>query len=224
MRSRISGGRGTTSWLVREPLDAGLTCGTDPAHGSKPVSLSGLSSTLAFFSALLATFVPGTRQPPLVLSRKVGRDVTDRQQWWLRMRHLWMRPPGGNFRFRTYPYSHFPLHPNVELGGTKPDPNYVLKLFLRAHARNRDCGVPVRVIYIRSLNWALGRRNPTTMPTSAASRGSSILQLLTTTKKVLQDAIVDARYIWRSEMGHARGLKFEFAGRWSPQMKLRSNE
>jgi hypothetical protein len=62
------------------------------------------------------------------------------------------------------------------------------------------------------------------MPTSATSRGSSILQLLSATKKVLQDAIVDARYVWRGEMGHARGLIFEFAGPWPPQMKLRSDE
>jgi hypothetical protein len=58
----------------------------------------------------------------------------------------------------------------------------------------------------------------TIMPTSTTSRGSSVFQLLNTTKKLLQDATIDTRYVWGGEIRRVGGLKLEFLGsRWVPK-------
>lgn len=44
-----------------------------------------------------------------------------------------------------------------------------------------------------------------TMSTSITGQGSSASQHLRTTKKVLQDVILNAGYVWNDEMRHTTG-------------------
>jgi hypothetical protein len=50
------------------------------------------------------------------------------------------------------------------------------------------------------------------MPTSTTSRGPSILQHLSATKKVLQGVAIDTRYVWNGGMRCAGGLRFGLIG------------
>jgi hypothetical protein len=59
------------------------------------------------------------------------------------------------------------------------------------------------------------------MPTT--TQGSSIFQHLSATKKLLQDATIDSRYVWGSEVCHVRGLKM-FSGSRQLSTWLRSDE
>jgi hypothetical protein len=63
------------------------------------------------------------------------------------------------------------------------------------------------------------------MSTSVTSRqGSSILQHLRATKKVLQDVTFDARYVWNGEMRCAGGLRFGLIRPRPLLIRLRSGE
>ena len=62
------------------------------------------------------------------------------------------------------------------------------------------------------------------MSTFTTSRGSSILQHLSATKKVLQGVTVDARYVRNGAVRCAGGLKLGFTEPWPPLTRLRSDE
>jgi hypothetical protein len=62
------------------------------------------------------------------------------------------------------------------------------------------------------------------MSTSTTSRGSSILQHLSATKKVLQDVTVDARYVRNGAIRCAGGLRRGFIEPRPPLTRLRSDE
>jgi hypothetical protein len=69
-------GERTTSWSEQEPVPIGAVSAraSGSAHGSKLVLLSVPSSVLASFDTVLATFMPGTLQPPRAFRSDGDRD------------------------------------------------------------------------------------------------------------------------------------------------------
>lgn len=61
------------------------------------------------------------------------------------------------------------------------------------------------------------------MSSPADTRVSSVFRHLRAIKKTLQDAIFDARYVWKVRMRHVGALRFGFAGSRRPQTRPRSD-
>jgi hypothetical protein len=62
------------------------------------------------------------------------------------------------------------------------------------------------------------------MSTAATGRGPPVSQLLSAIKKFLQDAIIDAGYVWSREISRVKGLKLVFSESRRLSTWLRSDE